>query len=236
MIRRLVQMGVVAIALFSAALLPASVSAAHELSGLRPGDVVVVDTSECVLPLLYTLSLTGEDLSPTGLATHGARSLGTFSGPSPEVVIPSDLAPVQGVGGGPLRPGTYVLRVDGVDCDHDIEVVAGDPAAFNEVAVAVLPSGVMLVTDSQGAVLSYGTSPFGAGTSLAEVPGISLNSPIVGMGVTPSGGGYWLVGADGGVFAFGDAVFVGSLGGVSLVSPVVGMGVTPSGGGYWRGC
>jgi len=30
------------------------------------------------------------------------------------------------------------------------------------------------------------------------------------MGATPDGGGYWLVGADGGVFAFGDARFFGS--------------------------
>jgi len=30
------------------------------------------------------------------------------------------------------------------------------------------------------------------------------------MASTPDGGGYWLVGADGGVFAFGDARFDGS--------------------------
>ena len=33
------------------------------------------------------------------------------------------------------------------------------------------------------------------------------------------GNGYWLVGADGGVFAFGDAAFHGSLGGLQLDSP-----------------
>jgi len=37
-----------------------------------------------------------------------------------------------------------------------------------------------------------------------------LNEPVVGMASTPDGGGYWLVGADGGVFAFGDARFDGS--------------------------
>ena len=48
-----------------------------------------------------------------------------------------------------------------------------------------------------------------------------------------SGGDYWTVAADGGVFAFGDARFAGSLGGVHLNAPVVGMAVTSDGGGYW---
>jgi len=37
------------------------------------------------------------------------------------------------------------------------------------------------------------------------------NAPIVGMAATPTGKGYWLVGADGGVFTFGDAVFFGNV-------------------------
>jgi hypothetical protein len=32
----------------------------------------------------------------------------------------------------------------------------------------------------------------------------------VGMAATPTGKGYWLVAADGGIFTFGDAVFAGS--------------------------
>ncbi|HET7486637.1 MAG TPA: S8 family serine peptidase [Acidimicrobiales bacterium] len=43
------------------------------------------------------------------------------------------------------------------------------------------------------------------------------------------GGGYRLVAADGGVFAFGDAAFLGSTGGTRLVSPVVAAAATPSG-------
>ena len=38
-----------------------------------------------------------------------------------------------------------------------------------------------------------------------------LNDPVVGMAATPDGDGYWLVAADGGVFADGDAGFFGSL-------------------------
>jgi hypothetical protein len=40
--------------------------------------------------------------------------------------------------------------------------------------------------------------------------GITPDAPIVGISATPDGKGYWLVGADGGVFAFGDAGFYGS--------------------------
>ena len=48
-----------------------------------------------------------------------------------------------------------------------------------------------------------------------------------------SGAGYWVLGADGGVFSFGGAKFYGSTGGMRLNKPVVGMAATPTGGGYW---
>ena len=40
-----------------------------------------------------------------------------------------------------------------------------------------------------------------------------LNSPIVAMVAAATGAGYWLAGADGGVYALGAARFYGSLGG-----------------------
>jgi hypothetical protein len=55
----------------------------------------------------------------------------------------------------------------------------------------------------------------------------------VGMAATPTGKGYWLADAAGGVHAFGDAVFHGSVAGHRLAQPVVGMASTPSGKGYW---
>lgn len=38
-----------------------------------------------------------------------------------------------------------------------------------------------------------------------------VNAPVVGIAATPTGKGYWLVCADGGVFAFGDAGFFGNV-------------------------
>ncbi|MGW4943586.1 hypothetical protein ACWEOZ_18585, partial [Actinoplanes sp. NPDC004185] len=63
--------------------------------------------------------------------------------------------------------------------------------------------------------------------------GKPLNSPVVGMAAHPSGNGYWLVGGDGGIFAYGSAGFYGSAGGVALRQPVVAVCATRTGAGYW---
>jgi len=43
---------------------------------------------------------------------------------------------------------------------------------------------------------------------------VRLNKPVTGIAATPSGNGYHLVAADGGVFNFGDAHSAGSMGNV----------------------
>jgi hypothetical protein len=45
--------------------------------------------------------------------------------------------------------------------------------------------------------------------------------------------GYWLLGADGGVFSFGDAGFFGSTGAIRLNRPAVAMAAARDGKGYW---
>src|SRR5205823_1776901 len=57
-------------------------------------------------------------------------------------------------------------------------------------------------------------------------------SGIVGMAVTPDGGGYYVVRNDGAVFLFGNAQNHGDLYGQGQ-SGIVGMAVTPDGGGYF---
>ncbi len=74
---------------------------------------------------------------------------------------------------------------------------------------------------------------FGDAAFLVSTGGIGLNQPIVSMAASPSGQGYWLSAADGGVFAFGDGRFLGSAAGRTADNPVAGMAATGSGAGYW---
>ena len=58
------------------------------------------------------------------------------------------------------------------------------------------------------------TFTYNGGPSMAPADDpnrVNVNAPIVGMASTPTGRGYWLVAADGGVFAFGDAVMLGNV-------------------------
>ena len=83
-----------------------------------------------------------------------------------------------------------------------------------------------------GGSTSGGTGP--ACPNLAAV-----TNPNVDVHSTPSvtqssvGTGYWLVGADGGVFTFGNAGFYGSAASKKLGGCIVGMAATPDGKGYW---
>ncbi len=60
--------------------------------------------------------------------------------------------------------------------------------------------------------------------------GLSLGSTTINVSAKQ---GYWLVGADGGIFTFGDAGYYGSEGGQHLNRPIVGMAATPDNKGYW---
>ncbi len=77
-----------------------------------------------------------------------------------------------------------------------------------------------------------GVFAFGAARFAGSMGGRVLRAAITGGAADSATGGYWEVGADGGVFAF-DAPFDGSMGAVHLAAPVVGMASTPDGRGYW---
>lgn len=83
--------------------------------------------------------------------------------------------------------------------------------------------------DFFGSIPGLGYAPAGSGRGVKE-----LNAPIVGMVPSADGGGYFMVGSDGGVFAFGDAKFEGScpaIGGCSGAAVTV--MPDASGNGYW---
>ncbi len=87
-----------------------------------------------------------------------------------------------------------------------------------------------IVNNPAGGVATYGS--VGNDGSLVS-KGITPAAPIVGNALAPNGQGYWLVGSDGGVFAFGGAGFYGSMSGKPLSAPVVAITSTPNGQGYW---
>jgi hypothetical protein len=93
------------------------------------------------------------------------------------------------------------------------------------------PNDGYYLLDQHGELTSFGNDNYLSYLDGAQY--YKLNAPIVGMTPTPDGGGYWMVGSDGGVFSSGDAGFFGSTGGLHLNKPVVGMAATPDGGGYW---
>jgi hypothetical protein len=106
-------------------------------------------------------------------------------------------------------------------------VLLASTVAVSGAAVLAPPAGASALPDVAGSPV-----PFGNAGSLGAAPAQTA-APIVGMAATPNGGGYWLVGSDGGIFAFGNAPFFGSTGGLTLNKPIVGMAATPDGGGYW---
>jgi cell wall-associated NlpC family hydrolase len=67
----------------------------------------------------------------------------------------------------------------------------------------------------------------------ARVGPTGLTAPAVGLVSTPDGMGYWMVSANGGVFAFGDAGFFGAAPPLAGMVGVTGLVPTSDGGGYW---
>jgi hypothetical protein len=104
---------------------------------------------------------------------------------------------------------------------------------------AVMFAGLGSVTMAGSAAVASGNpapnsvQAFGNAAPLGSSSGLALRAGVVGIASNPSGHGYWLVGADGGVFAFGDAPFLGSAANDHLNAPIVGVAATPDGRGYW---
>jgi hypothetical protein len=85
-----------------------------------------------------------------------------------------------------------------------------------------------------------GAFAFGSTTFAGSLGGTNPTWPLVGIAVTPGGGGYWLVDDDGGVHAFGDAPDLGGVlnnpSGPRQYRPgkvASAIASTPDGQGYW---
>ena len=139
---------------------------------------------------------------------------------------------VPGIGGLP-RPGDAAISASCVDDQGDHVDYA--PENFD---VTTSGQGYWLATSDPivapcVCLSSTNIGALGDAVWHGPVPG----SPVVGVTANPAtGNGYWVVGADGGVFAYGDAAFRGSVPAMdptAHVADVVGMAATSDGNGYW---
>jgi hypothetical protein len=208
---------------------------------------------------VYQLPLPGTSTPPDDL-DYGGVATADFGAGRQDVVYASAFGwnILDGETGQPLlpAPSTSANNLDGewVDWDGTVAnlamantpLVAPDPAGGIDIVVSGVyapanPSGDRgFVAVYRVATKSASTTETGAWPMVHHDPAHSGSASVPfgsatcqGCGSGTSGGGYWLAGADGGVFSFGDARFYGSTGAMHLNAPVVGMAATPDGRGYW---
>ena len=175
---------------------------------------------------------------PLGQTIQLNRSY-TSNADSASVVVsaPGGGCASQGLGGiSEFTVNQLTRSGGGATTAYAVQFFCYSSVAFVEGALA---NNVVPTTPHQG-YYTYGSdgsiSGFGNDnylTYLGALGATMLNAPIVGMATTPDGGGYWMVAADGGVFAYGDAGFYGSMGAKPLNQPIAGMATTSDGKGYW---
>lgn len=183
------------------------------------------------------------DVSPgtyaVQLSAHDA--LGTTYAYSGMLVIPACDNDVAGIEAGTGPAGGYLTFTDGaaVDSAGPGHVAAEPSALVNTRHAPIVGLGVVSSATGSSGQPSYDFAGADGGVFTVGAPfygsaaGFHLHAPVVGIALTPDHDGYWLVGADGGIFAFGDAHYYGSLAGRPLSQPVVGMAVDQATGGYW---
>ena len=190
---------------------------------------------------IYTFTLT-----EAGGATLTTQA--TIPAPPPPPPPPPPTPPTPPVVTSPTTTnghGYWLVGSDGGIFTFGAAQFYGSTGALrlNRPVVGITPTsddgGYWLVA-SDGGIFSFGDTQF-----YGSLPGEgfypagsgaphSLNAPIVGMVPSADGGGYFMVGADGGVFTFGDARFEGSCPGIGGCSGTA-VAVMPdaSGNGYW---
>jgi alpha-tubulin suppressor-like RCC1 family protein len=168
----------------------------------------------------------------SALPALGYHLTGFRNGDTPYVT--SGVASCSTTASSSSYPGTFPITCAvGTLSATNYVFVAGPPATLT----LLDPATGYAVFGSDGSIEPMGPVPMVNGhatSNFGSMAGHSLDAPIVGAAYTPLHDGYWMVGADGGVFSFGAAQFEGSMGGRPLNRPIVGIAATPDGGGYWE--
>ncbi len=185
-----------------------------------PAGTWVTPTHVFAAPGTYTVTLTVTDVDGwTASVSHPVTVVGPPAAPAFTAASP----PGSATAGGPYA---YTFAAIG----HPVPTYAlvGAPPWL---AISPATGAVSGVPPAGTASFAY-TVTATNGVSPDAVAGpfaVAVSAPA---GAPPQHG-YWLVGADGGIFTFGSAAFYGSTGGLRLQRPVV--GITPSADrrGYW---
>ncbi len=158
-----------------------------------------------------------------GVAIQGQSAIEDVSGNVIENNLLSDDAIHGGIGGSPgdaegPPESANMNQTTGVEVLTSLGSVTGTVVSGNTISNVFY--GVWISALAHGTVTSRNK--------------ISIRLGGLGVFEEPAPyGGYWMAGADGGVFSFGSAPFEGSVPGSVLGAPVVGIAPTPDGGGYW---
>jgi hypothetical protein len=105
-------------------------------------------------------------------------------------------------GNSPLCSSVHGPYAVSAGSTHVITATYGGNSTFQKSTSAPLAQNVLLPGQSAGYRLvaaDGGVFSFGDASYFGSTGAQTLNKPIVGMDVTPDGGGYWLVASDGGI-------------------------------------
>lgn len=206
---------------------PKTLSPALIIVGGDGSDTLVLSSdAECLISDSFLVHpVTGQTVESAIVSIPG---VGDFDVTGVEVV---EYDCANGSGTRPLLRGYWI-----VDADGNVTPF-GVPDFGDRVNPQAEVTGLASRLDKQGywTVEANGqVTPFGWAEDHGDLVDLGIDPafPIVGISALPDGDGYYLLGEDGGIFAF-NSPFYGSTGDIRLDLPVTAMDVAPGGNGYW---
>jgi hypothetical protein len=178
---------------------------------------------------LDMINRAGDTIASPGSIANNAFTV-TYSGPlpAPPVVEPTtttvSVSPSSSTSGKAVTYSATVTSTDGTPTGT---------VTFTSGATTLCTTGALV---SGSASCRTSTAPEGTHIvtgAYSGSPGFAASSGTATLVVSAPPHGYWLVGSDGGIFAYGAAQFYGSTGAMTLQRPVVGITPTAADGGYW---
>lgn len=204
-------------------------------------DLAAAAVGQIVAPATGSTAAVNDDLRGSWLSTN-AQAIGTPTFNATTDTLSVTLAAAHLRSDGTANDDGSVTTFLPTAALTDQFGIANPAAATSESLVTVKTQTGLLtaeVSDKVEAVaggLELSVPVFGYSNPKFDITKATTSagrSATVGIASTPSGNGYWLADASGGVWAFGDAGVFGSLAGIPLNKPIVGIASTPSGNGYY---